>query len=107
MRSVGASERVFELLQRKPLVRFQGGTVPSLQLKVKHVYHHNITHRDSKGELQLEHVSFAYPSRPTVTVLNDLNLTLYPNTVTALVGTSGGGKSTIAHLIECFYYPTK
>lgn len=48
-------------------------------------------------------MSFTYPSRPNVRVLNHFNLELKPGTVTALVGTSGGGKSTVVSLIERFY----
>ena len=50
---------------------------------------------------------FSYPSRPDVNVLNGINLELKPGQVDALDGRSGRGKSTIALLIESFYYPTQ
>jgi len=57
--------------------------------------------------LQFHDVHFAYPTRLNKTVLKGLSLTLEPGQVTALVGTSGGGKSTIVALIERFYEPLR
>lgn len=51
-------------------------------------------------------VSFAYPSRPEFPVFNNLNLTVNPGEVLALVGPSGSGKSTLASLLYQFYQPT-
>lgn len=48
---------------------------------------------------------FAYPSRPDVQVLKGLNLNVNPGQKFALVGASGGGKSTIVSLIQRFYDP--
>lgn len=50
-----------------------------------------------------EDVTFAYPSRPHVKVLDRLNLTIESGKVTAIVGPSGSGKSTIVGLIERWY----
>ncbi|XP_039032111.1 ABC transporter B family member 28 isoform X3 [Hibiscus syriacus] len=58
------------------------------------------------GDVALEDVHFSYPSRPDVEILNGLNLTLKCGTVTALVGSSGAGKSTIVQLLARFYEPT-
>eukprot|EP00392_Amoebophrya_sp_AT5.2_P012436 g12539.t1 len=58
------------------------------------------------GEIELENVHFKYATRPENPVLNGINLKLRPNTVTALVGKSGGGKSTVIHLLLKFYDPT-
>lgn len=46
---------------------------------------------------------FSYPLRPDVEILNGLNLTLKCGTVTALVGSSGAGKSTVVQLLARFY----
>lgn len=54
------------------------------------------------GELKLNDVVFLYPSRPGVFVAKELNLRL-PAGKTALVGTSGSGKSTVISMIERFY----
>ena len=57
------------------------------------------------GRITFEGVSFAYPVRPDVRVLNDIDLVLEPGTVTALVGPSGAGKSTVAALMLRLYDP--
>ena len=76
MKALGASERVFELTDRKPLVRYKGGyTAPGA-----------IT-----GSIELSNVDFEYPSRPDQPVLRSLNLSLRPGQVVALVGPSGAG----------------
>lgn len=48
-------------------------------------------------------LDFAYPLRPDVKVLDGFSLTLKAGTVTALVGSSGAGKSTIVQLLARFY----
>ncbi|XP_024165553.1 ABC transporter B family member 28 [Rosa chinensis] len=58
------------------------------------------------GNVCLEDVHFSYPLRPDVEILNGLNLTLKCGTVTALVGSSGAGKSTVVQLLARFYEPT-
>ncbi|PWA53188.1 non-intrinsic ABC protein 8 [Artemisia annua] len=61
----------------------------------------------SSGDIHLEDVHFSYPLRPDVEILSGLDLTLKCGTVTALVGSSGAGKSTIVQLLARFYEPTK
>ncbi|KAJ1407055.1 P-loop containing nucleoside triphosphate hydrolase [Sesbania bispinosa] len=58
-----------------------------------------------RGRIELKNVSFAYPSRPDSLILNNLNLVFPSSKTLALVGASGGGKSTIFALIERFYDP--
>ncbi|KAJ7271891.1 P-loop containing nucleoside triphosphate hydrolase protein [Mycena haematopus] len=57
------------------------------------------------GEFALHNITFAYPSRPTVPVLQDVSLFLPANETTFIVGSSGSGKSTIAHLLLGLYAP--
>lgn len=58
-----------------------------------------------EGRVQFEHVNFAYePGKP---VLQDVEFEAQPGTVTAFVGPSGGGKSTIIGLIAGFYQPAE
>ena len=91
MRAVGAAERVFDLIDREPLIPLTGGdTLDRLE-----------------GKVELRSVSFAYPSRPDITVLDGVDLALAPGEVVALVGPSGGGKSTIAALMNRMYDPLK
>lgn len=59
-----------------------------------------------RGEIELRHVDFAYPSRPDVNVFKDLNLRIRAGQSQALVGASGSGKSSVIALVERFYDPT-
>jgi len=90
-RARGASERVFELLDREPVVDAGAGE----------------TLDDVAGMVTFDGVGFAYPVRPEVEVLDDVDLHLEPGRVVALVGPSGGGKSTIAALLLRLYDPTE
>ena len=56
--------------------------------------------------MEAESLTFRYPSRPDVTVLNSLGLSVSPGKTLALVGPSGCGKSTIVSLLERFYDPS-
>jgi ATP-binding cassette subfamily B (MDR/TAP) protein 1 len=58
------------------------------------------------GAIELHNISFAYPSRPSEQVLRDVSLTFEAGKMTALVGSSGSGKSTIVGLIERWFEPT-
>ncbi|KAI1393924.1 P-loop containing nucleoside triphosphate hydrolase protein [Hypoxylon trugodes] len=57
------------------------------------------------GTIRLENVKHIYPSRPEVVVMKDVTLDVPAGKTTALVGTSGSGKSTIVGLVERFYDP--
>ncbi|KAM0717727.1 hypothetical protein Q7P37_007579 [Cladosporium fusiforme] len=55
------------------------------------------------GDIVFNDLNFAYPSRPDVFTLKDVNLCIKPGTSTAIVGGSGSGKSTIANLLLNLY----
>ena len=55
------------------------------------------------GPIQFKDLNFAYPTRPTQPVLSSFTLTIPLNTSTAIVGSSGSGKSTIASLLLGLY----
>ena len=90
MESVGASQKVFELIDRKPKIQNNGIVMPTEVL----------------GEVKFQNVSFAYPTRPDILVLDNVSFNAGPGEVIALVGPSGGGKSTCISLLEHFYEPT-
>lgn len=60
----------------------------------------------AEGGFEFKDVSFTYPSRPEVTVLDRISLRIPAKKHTALVGLSGSGKSTIAGLVTRLYNPT-
>jgi ABC-type multidrug transport system fused ATPase/permease subunit len=60
---------------------------------------------DLEGRIGFDNVSFSYDGNRTV--LHDISFHAEPGTVTALVGSSGSGKSTTIGLVSAFYVPTK
>ena len=58
----------------------------------------------AKGRLVFERVAFRYPGAPSL-ALNDVSLDIQPGQTVALVGMSGGGKSTFVNLVTRFYDP--
>ncbi|RDX81090.1 ABC transporter B family member 2, partial [Mucuna pruriens] len=58
-----------------------------------------------EGHIQFKNVCFSYPSRPDVSIFNNLCLDIPSGKIVALVGGSGSGKSTVVSLIERFYEP--
>ena len=56
---------------------------------------------DVRGEIRVDHVSFAYEG--DLAVLHDVSLDVHPGETIAIVGPSGGGKSTLCQLIPRFY----
>ncbi len=59
----------------------------------------------ARGEIVFDHVSFEYPDDHNL-VLEDINLRILPGERIALVGPSGGGKTTLCNLIPRFYDPS-
>lgn len=65
------------------------------------------TYRPEKivGKFEIKNVDFTYPNGTQA--LHDVNMEIAPNKITALVGLSGAGKSTIVNLLDKFYEPTE
>lgn len=59
----------------------------------------------ARGELVFDHVSLAYPGHDAM-ALHDISFTAKPGTVTAIVGRSGSGKTSLVRLVPRFYEPT-
>ncbi len=91
-KAVGASERVLEILAEK-------GEAISINES------DNIIKQKIQGNIAFDHVFFAYPSRPEITVLNDVSFSANQGQKIAIVGPSGSGKSTMASLMLQFYHP--
>lgn len=89
MKGVGAASRLFELQDRDPAIP------PTVGQPVK----------SARGPIKFENVSFSYPTRPAVTIFQDLNFEIPEGTNVAIVAPSGAGKSTVASLLLRFYTP--
>lgn len=57
-----------------------------------------------KGKFELKNINFTYPDNKERT-LHNINMEIYPDKITALVGLSGAGKSTLINLLDKFYQP--
>lgn len=93
---MGASQRIFELLDTRSDISLNTGFKPNNEIE------------DAKsfdGSLVLNNVEFSYPTRPETKVINNISFKIDKGCTFALVGPSGGGKSTIFSLIERFYDP--
>lgn len=85
---MAAAERIFQVLDEEPEVRERPGARALAPLR---------------HAIELRHVSFRYDREQ---VLYDVDLRISKGEVVALVGESGGGKTTLAHLIPRFFDPT-
>ncbi len=88
LRAIGASERIVEMLGMESEVKIEDK---------------NVEHLDFEGNIQYKNIQFSYPTRDDVTVLKGLDLDIKSGQRVALVGTSGGGKSTIVQLLLRYY----
>lgn len=87
--AVGASEKIFEYMDRKPKMPSPGTHAP----------------KTLRGHVTFDNVTFSYPSQPDTPVLKGASFELRPGEVTALVGPSSAGKSSCVALLEGFYEP--
>ena len=83
------SESFFNILEADHEIEKSGSYIPG----------------DLYGKLELRNVSFTYPNGNQA--LQNVSFTVQPNKITALVGLSGAGKSTVVNLLDKFYEPTE
>lgn len=86
--SIASAERIFKLLDTEPDVRNRQDAFPATTMR---------------GLIQFEHVHFYYEDRKPI--LKDFTLDVNPGETIALVGPTGGGKTTIVNLLCRFYEP--
>lgn len=85
-KAVGATEQLMEILDEEPEpIQAEGAATPL------------------QGEIALKQVSFAYPSRQDIQVLDGIDLNIAAGEQIAVVGASGAGKSTLISLLLRFY----
>jgi ABC-type multidrug transport system fused ATPase/permease subunit len=91
-RALGATDRVFELIDDK-------------NEKIDLEFKSTPKQRAASSEITFENVSFYYPTRPDFQVLKNISFKANAGQTIALVGPSGSGKTTIASLVLRFYDP--
>ena len=88
-----AAARIYEVIDRESLINpLDTNTLPDRK-------------SDSKAgmRIELKKVEFSYPTRKEQTILNGLDMVIEPGKTVALVGASGGGKSTVIGLVQRLY----
>ncbi|XP_060833694.1 ATP-dependent translocase ABCB1-like isoform X2 [Rhopalosiphum padi] len=91
--AIGAASNIFNIIDNKPKIdpySSQGKKLNKIQ-----------------GKIEFKNVNFTYPTKCSISVLNNLSLTIEPGQTVALVGSSRDGKSTIGNLLLRFYDPTE
>ncbi|GAB1441590.1 ABC transporter ATP-binding protein [Ignavibacteriales bacterium] len=86
--SSAAGDRIFEIIDTQPDIVNKENAIPVTEFKSRVVF---------------ENVGFAYPDEPGEMVLDKINFFVNKGEVVALVGPSGGGKSTLVDLLPRFY----
>ncbi|KAK9706898.1 hypothetical protein RND81_07G159300 [Saponaria officinalis] len=86
-----SADSIFKILDSKPSIDSKSDEGTTLE--------------SVKGDIELSHVSFRYPTRPDIQIFKDLSLFIPCKKTIALVGESGSGKSTVISMIERFYEP--
>ncbi|MCK9480489.1 MAG: ABC transporter ATP-binding protein/permease [Bacteroidia bacterium] len=94
-KSVGAADRILDILEQESETNLKSEETAK---PINDILH---------GDLEIKELSFAYPSRPEMNVLQDITFSAKKGEKVAIVGASGAGKSTIVQLLLGFYTPQK
>lgn len=86
--NLSSAERVYEIMDMEPLVKDGTKAVDIPEIE---------------GNVEFDHVTFAYPDEPDVDILHDVSFKAKKGESIALVGPTGAGKTTIVSLISRFY----
>ncbi|MBS7811659.1 ABC transporter transmembrane domain-containing protein [Roseococcus pinisoli] len=92
-RAAAAADRLVEVIETRPSI-----TAPPSPALLP---------RQPQGRFAFEEVTFHYPTRPDTPALEKFSLSVEPGETVALVGPSGGGKTTVLQLLLRFYDPTE
>lgn len=112
MNAVGASERIFQILDTVPRINTNGGVYPEENKKSadvdvtedsENILNEIVSKKNMAGHIMFDNISFSYPTRPDIQVLDSFSLEVKPCQTVAIVGSSGSGKSTVFSLLERFY----
>jgi len=86
-KAIGSTENLMSIISEQSEIELRSGTQKPM----------------ISGNISFNNVTFNYPQRPDVNVLNDLSFSVKKNQTIALVGSSGAGKSTISSLLLNYY----
>ena len=127
--ALGAADKVFDLINREPeIMPGSGSECPEFSILfaacqasgwdngtpcsllrclffVAYWFARTVKIPNFEGHIRFKDVTFEYPARPGVTVLSNVSFEAGPNEVVALVGPSGGGKSSCIKLLQRLYEP--
>jgi ATP-binding cassette subfamily B (MDR/TAP) protein 9 len=101
--AVGAADKVFELMHRKPKLRQPSSAPRNTSSAIETIRTTGMELEVCRGEIALQDVEMHYPARPQKRVLKGMTLAVPPGKIVALVGQSGGGKSSVISLVQHMY----
>ncbi|MDK1024705.1 MAG: ABC transporter ATP-binding protein [Gammaproteobacteria bacterium] len=102
-----SAERIISLIEAESEIQDSAEVVRAIQRTSLSAQNHELAidgYADRINKIEFKNVSFAYANGSNV--LNDINLTIHQGESIAVVGSTGGGKSTLVNLLCRFYEPT-
>lgn len=87
-RASASASRLIEVLETEPVINNGGSAIAA---------------KSGAGEVRFENAAFHYPNFAGRPVLHDINLTVHPGEMVAILGATGAGKSSLVNLVPRFY----